>query len=111
MEHGKHAGRQRRVQRRPHLIVPLLVSLLVSSPVSFLLVPFIVQPFRPVLIVSTSRRAIREAGRFFSSDRLIRRVRIHHAPRRFRQLILSAISSCRPAPSSRRAYVTKSFAI
>lgn len=49
----------------------------VSSPVSFLLVPFIVQPFRPVLIVSTSRRAIREAGRFFLiRSRLVRRSRI-----------------------------------
>lgn len=39
----------------------------VSSPVSFLLVPFprLVPPFRPVFIVSSSCRAIREAGRFF----------------------------------------------
>ena len=99
MEHGKHARHRRRVQRRPHLIVPLLVPLLASSPVSFLLVPFYRPrpPFRLVLIVSSSRRAIREAGRFFSSDRLIHRVHILRALRRFPQLILSV--------------VTKSFAI
>lgn len=70
----------------------------VSSPVLFLLVPFprLVPPFRPVLIVSPSRRAIREAGRFFSSA-LVSFVGavFHHAPCRFRKLILAVISSCR----------------
>ena len=62
----------------------------------------LVSPFRSVLIVSPSRRAIREAGRFFSSA-LVSCVGavFRHAPRRFRKLILSAVPS---RSSSRRAY-------
>ena len=64
----------------------------------------IVPPFRPVLIVSSSRQAIRRAGRFFSSVRLIHRARIHPRPAPFSQA-----HSCRrlvvsSRPSSRWAY-------
>ena len=57
---------------------------------------------RPVLIVSSSRRAIREAGRFshqtVSSSRLVRKGRIPYDLRRFPKLILSTVSPCRPVP-------------
>lgn len=111
MEHGKHAGRQRRVQRRPHLIVPLLVSLLVSSFVSFLLIPFLVSPFRPVLIASPVPSDDTRGGAVFSSARLVRRARIplrsapFHQAHSFRRLVVPFRSS------SRRAYVTQSFSI
>lgn len=50
-------------------------------------------PFRPVLIASSSRRAIREAGRFFSHPLVSFAEPVFtHALRRFPQLILSDIS-------------------
>lgn len=71
----------------------------VSPPVSFLLVPFprLAPPFRPALIVSSSRQTIREAWRFFSHPLVsFAEAHIPHATRRFTKLILSAVSSCRP---------------
>lgn len=74
MEHGKHARHRRRIQRRPHLIV----SLLVSSPVSLLLVPFyhpaIPIPSRPHRILVPSGDT--KGGAVFSSARLVCRARI-----------------------------------
>ena len=70
-------------------------SSLVSSPVSFLLVPFprsarhSVPPPHRIPIPSNDTRG----GAVFSSARLISRVRIPNTPRRFHQLILSDISS------------------
>lgn len=67
----------------PLYLLCFLGGRLVSRLVPTRAVPSFRPPFRPVLIVSSSRWAIREAGRFFSSARLIRRVRIPNTPRRF----------------------------
>lgn len=95
MEHGKHARHRRRVQRRPHLIVSLLVSL----PVSFLL--SFCSPFRHSVPPSSYPRPAgryEKRGDFFSHPLVSFAEPVFtHALRRFRKLILSAVSSCRSA--------------